>query len=430
MIVTHDGSEHLGRILRQHRSRVGMTQQQLADFSTVSVRAIRDLERGATLRPRRETLRLIADTLMLDVSGRSELERAAGRVRRAPSAREERFGVHVPSLGPDRLIGREGLLDLLRLHLRGNGERLIGLTGAPGAGKTRLAAEAAATAQEEGFLLLWHGMGPTSPAWSTRHGVIGRILTTGVEDLFPDTASPSRGGLQRLTALIGDASALLVVDGMTHRPDDAALASLLQECFGLRILYTSTRPRGALAEKVLAVPPLALPEPGGPREAAPDNPSVRVLLRQGATGPVDADVARICRLLDGLPLALRSASPLLGIYGPGTLARCLAENPFDLLDSHTDPGDRSLRRRLAEAVGELDREEAEILSLVCRRDEEVSVEELARAAGQELKVCGRYVNALLAAGLIRSATPGYFRPLHLIRSLVTAYLADAVSEPR
>lgn len=66
-----------GSLLQLYRTREGMTQQQLADFSAMSVRAIRDLERGRAERPRRDTVRLLAEALRLDDRRRDVFERAA-----------------------------------------------------------------------------------------------------------------------------------------------------------------------------------------------------------------------------------------------------------------------------------------------------------------------------------------------------------------
>ncbi|MFI7672440.1 multiprotein-bridging factor 1 family protein [Actinophytocola sp. NPDC049390] len=64
-------------LMRSHRRDLGATQRQLAARSTVSVRAIRDLERGRVSRPRRDTVRLIAAGLGLSGQARTEFERAA-----------------------------------------------------------------------------------------------------------------------------------------------------------------------------------------------------------------------------------------------------------------------------------------------------------------------------------------------------------------
>lgn len=75
-----------GELLRAQRTRRGVTQRQLADLSTISIRAIRDLERGRAHRPRRDTVRLIADGLGLFGRERSAIEAAAGAPEKAVDA--------------------------------------------------------------------------------------------------------------------------------------------------------------------------------------------------------------------------------------------------------------------------------------------------------------------------------------------------------
>ncbi|SDU01080.1 helix-turn-helix domain-containing protein [Amycolatopsis keratiniphila] len=72
-----EGPARFGRLLRSHRHSLGTTQRLLAARSTVSVRAIRDLENGRVGRPRRDTVRLIAAGLGLSGQARADFERAA-----------------------------------------------------------------------------------------------------------------------------------------------------------------------------------------------------------------------------------------------------------------------------------------------------------------------------------------------------------------
>jgi transcriptional regulator with XRE-family HTH domain len=72
--------DSFGSLLRALRTRSGMTQQQLADLSVLSVRAVRDLESERVSRPRLETVRLLADGLRLAGSTRKRfLSAATGR---------------------------------------------------------------------------------------------------------------------------------------------------------------------------------------------------------------------------------------------------------------------------------------------------------------------------------------------------------------
>ena len=56
-------------LLRRHRLAAGLTQDDLAGRSGLSVRGIQDLERGARTSPRAETVRLLADGPLLHFHG-------------------------------------------------------------------------------------------------------------------------------------------------------------------------------------------------------------------------------------------------------------------------------------------------------------------------------------------------------------------------
>jgi transcriptional regulator with XRE-family HTH domain len=60
-----------------HRASRGLTQEELADLSALSVRAIADIERGRTVRPYRRSVQRLADALDLTGSERDEFERVA-----------------------------------------------------------------------------------------------------------------------------------------------------------------------------------------------------------------------------------------------------------------------------------------------------------------------------------------------------------------
>jgi transcriptional regulator with XRE-family HTH domain len=58
-----DRADGLGERLRRQRVEAGLTQEELARKSGLSVRAISDVERGRTRRPRRSTLSQIVAAL-------------------------------------------------------------------------------------------------------------------------------------------------------------------------------------------------------------------------------------------------------------------------------------------------------------------------------------------------------------------------------
>jgi len=148
-----------GDLLRRYRLAAGLTQEALAERASLSVRAISDLERGLRNAPRRETVRLLTDTLALDTAAGERLQTAARRPRRQPVPREP--SAPTPETGAGRqfrLVGRTHEIGALRTKLQdartGRG-CLVLLSGEGGIGKTRLLEELAIEAQQCRILVLW-----------------------------------------------------------------------------------------------------------------------------------------------------------------------------------------------------------------------------------------------------------------------------------
>lgn len=432
-VAVHEDEVCLGELIRTHRVRIGLTQRELADFSTISVRAIRDLERGATLTPRRETIRLIADALRLDGSARGALLEAAGPgptlTPAAGGASQAVTGFWPPT---GELVGRDRPCELLRRALGPGGERLVGVTGMPGVGKTRLVMQVAAQAQHDGMLVLWHSLSRAGSAeWDVPPSSLNRLLTAAVNDLFSTTAPAARADVHRvhrLTGLVGVLPTLLVLDGVERPPAETTLVRLLRECPGLRVVYTSVRPLRMAGERLLPLAPLTPPAIEVERNEALVRQSSAVQLLLGWAGDGlavdDADdaaaVAQICRRLDGLPLALRLAAPLLGLYGPQTLLRCLDDDLLGTLLAHHDPRRGvSLQRRLRGLLDDLGPREREVLGLMRCGDGSSTVEDVAAAGGLGLTSCAHSIDELLGRGLVRREGPGRFRVLSVVRELMS-----------
>src|SRR5215204_4390803 len=93
-----------GQLLKRLRTAAYLTQQELAERAGVSLRLVSDLERGIILRPRRDTVQMLADGLGLADADREEFAAVArGRQpRAAPPSRR----TNLPS-PPTPLVGRE-----------------------------------------------------------------------------------------------------------------------------------------------------------------------------------------------------------------------------------------------------------------------------------------------------------------------------------
>lgn len=184
-------------------------------------------------------------------------------------------------------------------------ERLVTLVGPGGCGKTRLAMELAGRSGVRGFVEL-AALGPRSDLASA-------VLTAcGLRE------EPGRSPVELLRDRLARDGGLLVLDNCEHLQAQVAelVADLLRSCSALRVLVTSRVGVGLAAEQVL---PLTGLEPTGDGAA---------LLLDRARGvqpalPVDPGAERlaaeICRMVDGLPLAIELAAahartlPLTGI---------------------------------------------------------------------------------------------------------------------
>ena len=144
-------SPAFAELLRRFRVAARWTQEELAERAAVSVRAITKYESGTTLRPQRETVRLLADALDLTPAERALFE-AAARPQRpllAHLAPPSTIPTHLPA-PPTPLLGRARDIAALCTMLREDPVRMLTVTGPGGVGKTRLALEVA-TRLQSGF---------------------------------------------------------------------------------------------------------------------------------------------------------------------------------------------------------------------------------------------------------------------------------------
>ena len=152
-------------------------------------------------------------------------------------------------------------------------------------------------------------------------------------DVVPlPSESAGEGVLRRL----GDHEALLVLDNFEHVLDAAPLvADLLDATTRLSVLVTSREPLRLRAERLFRLDPLALPHVEWDGEAADVESAPAVALFLAVARARDAGftlsaenapvVARICRQLDGLPLAIELAAARVGLLTVPELAARLHE---------------------------------------------------------------------------------------------------------
>ncbi|MFD3579866.1 ATP-binding protein [Streptomyces sp. NPDC058644] len=189
--------------------------------------------------------------------------------------------------------------------------RLVTLTGVGGVGKTRVALNAAAALQPR-F---------RDGAWLVELAPLNRgaVLALAIAEALPLADQTTRPMIDVLAEYLADRELLLVLDTCEHLTDDCALVveALLRAASGLRVLATSRRVLDVVGERVLSVEPLPVPEADDARAGTAD---AVVLLTLRATEAVSGftvtdadrpDLVRLCRRLDGLPLAIELAAARL-----------------------------------------------------------------------------------------------------------------------
>lgn len=325
-------------LLLHHRLAAGLSQRALAEGCGLSERAIRDLERGATIRPRQRSVQAMAAALGL---------RSDDLTRFLATAR----AVHGPDRGApaplllsnvDDLVGRERELRQLADLIIGGRHRMVTVTGAGGVGKSRLAAELVSA--------LRHRIG-----WDIR-----TLDLSGLADAEPVAEAIAQtldaGGSSRLppveraaAALRSAGRVLLVLDRFEHvMPAAPVVGTIVRRCPGLSVLVTSQRRLGIGGERRFPLDPL------------PVAAAVELFTRRAAAvgpgfPPTEENttaVTAICRAVEGLPLALELAAARTRLMTPVELAARLHRQLRLLTDGAADlpARQRSLRASIESSL--------------------------------------------------------------------------------
>ncbi|MDH6680352.1 putative ATPase/DNA-binding SARP family transcriptional activator [Rhodococcus sp. LBL1] len=206
---------------------------------------------------------------------------------------------------PNQLLGRK--TDLAALELLLESSRVVTVLGPGGTGKTRVAHALGGEVSTRMPVALVE----LAPLRSGEDLIAAISGTLGLSeaDLAPGGLTRTRihDARQRLRDALSTRPSLLILDNCEHLIDDVAevVSDLIAASPHLTVFATSRAPMAITAESVYPLPPLAIHEDGSPAielfraRALAVRPSVR--LDRG-------EVERLCRTLDGLPLAIELAA--------------------------------------------------------------------------------------------------------------------------
>jgi predicted ATPase/DNA-binding XRE family transcriptional regulator len=359
-----------GALLRRYRLAAGLSQEALAEKARMSSVGVGALERGTRRAPYRETAQLLADALGLSGEARAAFMAAAKRKTGRPRAAPEPVPAGAGEGGklPLRLtsfVGREREVEDIRQAMQRS--RLVTVTGFGGIGKTSVALHVASLAREEWEQRVWF-----APLAALADGaLVPGAIASALQVRLPANGDP----VFALCEALRERRALLVLDNCEHVVADVAAVAgaILRACPGIALLASSREPLGIAGEAAYRLPALEVP-PGDERlspEAALRFAAVALFVDRATSAEASfaldahnvADVAAICRRLEGIALAIELAAARTRALAPAEIAARLDER-FALLTGNRRDAQaqhRTLRATLDWSYGLLDASERAVL---------------------------------------------------------------------
>jgi predicted ATPase/DNA-binding winged helix-turn-helix (wHTH) protein len=215
---------------------------------------------------------------------------------------------------PSRLVGRDSELRVLSELLAQNA--LVTLAGPGGVGKTRLVLQAAS----ESAVRFKDGAWLVELASLTEGASTAGAVATALGIQIGEGAAP----FENLARQLARRNLLIVLDNCEHIVSSCAqlCEAVLAAAPGVCIIATSREPLSCQGEQVFEVLPLALPDEDG-RGPIRETPAIELFVeRTRGLHPEfqlsEEDVAiaaRLCRQVDGLPLAIEMVASWAGMLG-------------------------------------------------------------------------------------------------------------------
>jgi predicted ATPase/serine/threonine protein kinase len=267
-----------------------------------------------------------------------------------------------------KLIGRRRELSEVTSALRDTGVRLLTLTGPGGTGKTRLAVEAGRELLggadfNEGVFFV--DLSPLSDA---------TLIAWPIAQALGVIETPGSSLKDAIALAISDKRLLLVLDNFEHLLEGATLVSeLIAASTGLKVLATSRAPLRLSQEREYPVEPLEVPPPTSlpPPDELARVPAVALFVERARaakqtfmlTTENARAVAEVCRMLDGLPLALELAAARVKLLTPRAMLERLDHRLKLLTGGARDlPGrQQTMRGAVAWSYDLLDEQERAVL---------------------------------------------------------------------
>ena len=426
-----------GLWMRKRRKALDVTQHELAQKVGCSDSLIFKIESDER-RPSRQIAELLAEHLEIPIEQHDLFLRVA---------RQEKMVDHLEPIPPlsepkpapvsqalksklplalTSFIGREHELRAIILQLQNPSCRLLNLTGPGGVGKTRLALEIAQQLHN-----------------SFNHGacfipLVGTSTSEFVIPAIADALGFSFSGAIELKVqlfnFLKEKQVLLVLDNLEHLLNGIELLDeLLEFAPGVKILTTSREQLNLRAEWAFEVQGLPIPSDIELDNLGSDNAGALFIQRARQVNmnfvPVQEDVpaiARICQLVEGLPLALELAATWVSTLSCREIAAEI-ERGLDFLVTtrrNVPPRHRSLRAVFDHSWSLLTDEECQVMEQLSVFHGGFRREAAQAVAGAELLT----LSALVDKSLVQRSETGRYALHELIRQYAATMLQTEAQE--
>ena len=241
--------------------------------------------------------------------------------------------LNLPSFATS-FVGRKEEIAELERRMTSTETRLVTITGSGGIGKTRLAVETARSLAERKPGQFLHGISFVSLTTVDTPETISFRIAESIGLTFRGSESPQKELLEYLR----EREILLILDNFEHLVDEAGsgtalLVEILHQALSVKLLVTSRERLNLYVEMIFDAHGLDVPQEGSPQ---PEEYGAMALFLQNArrihrgfdfTKEETAATMRICRLVEGMPLAIELASAWVRHY---TCAQIAAQIEKDL----------------------------------------------------------------------------------------------------
>lgn len=416
-------------LVRAHRQRLGLSQEELAGKAGLSVRSIRNLEAGRTGSPRPVTVRLLADAFGLAGAERDAFLNTAGRRAAASALDTLPDQQHVPAQLPADVAGFTGRteqlarLDKLLAKAADPPTAVVisAITGTAGVGKTALAIHAAhrlAHRFPDGQLFIdLHGftaaMAPVEPT-----DALGRLLRVlGVPGHDIPVELDDRAAMWRST--VAGRRMLILLD---NAATEDQIAPLLPGTPGSYVLVTSRRRLSGLdATETMSLDMLPLAD------------ALTLFVRSAGSdrlaGQPQELLTEVVELCGRLPLAIRICGARLRSHLTWQVADLLGrlrdqdERLVELADAG---GSRSVTAALDVSYQQLDLEPRRMYGLLGHHPgTDIDIYAATALADRALPATRRLLDKLLDAHLLHEPAAGRYSFHDLVRAHAGAISDDS-----